>query len=167
MLCATRTHSALYTPAATRHAAGPQQPASSQPSQLASSQQLSGCVDAVCTRLHLLRVPECLQSLQAWHYRSPQPDHKSQDTKRNEELSSAIYAGTAAEFLALTEEKQSKLSLDFMYLRDKGRHRVRLGREAQRGAWCKTAGRGVVLLITFCLFSDRCLFGAIQGTDFS
>jgi hypothetical protein len=80
-----------------------------------------------------------------------------------------FFSHTAAEFLALTEEKQSELPLDFMYLRDKAiiESSTEEKRKVMRDVKKQVPGRAVVLQITSGLRSDQCLFGAIQGRDFS
>lgn len=64
--------------------------------------------------------------MQPWHYRSQQPV-----TCRLKKERETFFSHTAVEFLALTEEKQSKLSLDFKYLQDKAL--IESGKEEKRG----------------------------------
>jgi hypothetical protein len=80
-----------------------------------------------------------------------------------------FYGHTAAEFLALTAEKQSELSRDFMYFRDKAitesssvekRGVIRHVKQQVEQLCCK-------LPIAYSQITGFLEFGAIQGRDFS
>jgi hypothetical protein len=66
--------------------------------------------------------------MQPWRYRSQQPDHKTEQ----EQERVIFFNYTAAEFLALTEEKQCKLTRDFKALR--ARALIQSDQEEKRSA---------------------------------
>jgi hypothetical protein len=94
-------------------------------------------------------------------------DRKNLITRHRKERET-FYGHTAAEFLALTAKKQSELSLDFMYLRD--RAIIESSTEEKRKVMRKVKKHVeqlcCILPLAFVQI-NQCLFGAIQGTDFS
>jgi hypothetical protein len=70
--------------------------------------------------------------------------------------------------MSLTLVEQKAVSLDFMYLSD--RAIIESSSEKRRSVIRRVKQEVkllAVLQLTSCLFSDHCLFGAIQGRDFS